>query len=86
MKYVIILVVIWAVVVWFKKLKKTANKQFKEQRLQQHNPFASRKKQDQPEQMVQCAHCGVHFPASEAVTDISGQIYCSEEHRQLDKH
>lgn len=39
----------------------------------------------EPELMVQCAHCGVHFPASEAVrqTDMS---FCSEEHRRLHFH
>lgn len=37
---------------------------------------------DEPELMVQCAHCGVHFPASEAVSQ-DGMSFCSEEHRQL---
>ncbi len=31
--------------------------------------------------MLQCARCGVHFPASEALTDAGGAVYCSEEHR-----
>jgi uncharacterized protein len=35
------------------------------------------------EAMVQCAHCGIHFPVSEAVTHASGALYCSEEHRRL---
>lgn len=33
------------------------------------------------EKMVQCAHCGVHLPLSEAVSDASGVQFCSEEHR-----
>lgn len=33
------------------------------------------------EPMVQCAHCGIHLPASEAVTAPSGNVFCSEEHR-----
>lgn len=37
---------------------------------------------DEPELMVQCAHCGVHFPASEAISQ-SDLSFCSEEHRQL---
>lgn len=37
---------------------------------------------DEPELMVQCAHCGVHFPASEALSQ-AGMSFCSEEHRQL---
>jgi len=33
-----------------------------------------------PESMVVCAHCGVHLPASEAVSE-DGQSYCSAAHR-----
>lgn len=32
------------------------------------------------ERIVPCAHCGVHFPASEAVED-GGRLYCSPAHR-----
>lgn len=35
----------------------------------------------QIEPMVACAHCGVHIPASEALTASSGEVFCSEEHR-----
>ena len=30
--------------------------------------------------MVECAHCGVHFPSTDAVLDGS-RVYCSEGHR-----
>ena len=33
-----------------------------------------------PEAMVDCAHCGLHFPASEAVRD-GARIYCCGAHR-----
>jgi len=33
--------------------------------------------------MVACAHCGIHFPASEALADASGAVFCSAEHRRL---
>jgi uncharacterized protein len=32
--------------------------------------------------MVGCAHCGVHLPADEAVRAADGQPYCSDAHRQ----
>lgn len=32
--------------------------------------------------MVQCAHCGVHLPRSEALTQGS-EPFCSESHRRL---
>jgi uncharacterized protein len=35
---------------------------------------------DQGESMQRCAHCGVHFPASEAVM-ADGGVYCSAAHR-----
>lgn len=34
-----------------------------------------------PQEMVRCAHCGVHLPASEAVQGKKG-LYCSVEHLQ----
>lgn len=36
---------------------------------------------DSPETMVQCARCGIHLPASEALIETSGAVFCSEEHR-----
>jgi len=35
--------------------------------------------------MVACAHCGIHVPQNETVTDVAGRHYCSEAHRQLGK-
>lgn len=34
------------------------------------------------EQMVTCAHCGVHLPESESLAS-DGKYFCSEEHRRL---
>jgi uncharacterized protein len=33
-----------------------------------------------PEAMVDCAHCGLHFPASEAVRD-GARVFCCGAHR-----
>lgn len=33
------------------------------------------------EPMLQCAECGTHFPASEAVAAPTGLVFCSQEHR-----
>ena len=35
----------------------------------------------QAESMVDCAHCGVHLPSSEALRDAYARAYCSEAHR-----
>lgn len=34
------------------------------------------------ENMVQCAHCGVHLPQGDAVQDEQGRRYCGNAHRQ----
>lgn len=31
--------------------------------------------------MLACAHCGVHLPQCDAVTDTAGRPYCGEPHR-----
>jgi len=36
----------------------------------------------EPEDMVRCAHCGVHLPRSESHAS-SGRFFCSEEHLRL---
>ena len=41
-----------------------------------------RKAQKRYETMVQCAHCGVHLPAKEALHS-QGKIWCSQEHARL---
>jgi uncharacterized protein len=35
-----------------------------------------------PVQMVECAHCGLHLPAGDAVAEGS-RLYCSDAHRRL---
>jgi len=35
----------------------------------------------QPDQIVPCAHCGVHLPFKDAVLDIGGRVYCGDAHR-----
>jgi len=34
------------------------------------------------ENMVQCAHCGVHLPEGDTTKDEQGRTYCSQAHRQ----
>jgi uncharacterized protein len=33
--------------------------------------------------MLQCAHCGTYVPASEAVRNPAGAVFCSDAHRLL---
>lgn len=49
-----------------------------------HNtPDTSSASEKRGETMLRCAHCGTHFPASEAVFDAARSPFCSSEHRQL---
>ncbi|MBV8624313.1 MAG: hypothetical protein JO174_12585 [Herbaspirillum sp.] len=89
MKYLIWLVVLLAVVVWFQRAKKSmlasndAADAEPEAGMPQPKSSRSRRSSDgSVETMVQCAHCGIHFPVSEAVVHASGAYYCSEEHRR----
>jgi uncharacterized protein len=35
--------------------------------------------------MVACAHCGVHLPQSETVSDTQGRRFCSPAHRDRNR-
>ena len=58
MKYLLVaLVVIIAIGIWRNNRRKAAAP-----------PPASKPRLRQPEDMVTCAHCGLHLPASDAIT------------------
>jgi uncharacterized protein len=40
------------------------------------------KQAESQEQLVRCAHCGVHLPRGEA-RQAGGALYCSDEHARL---
>ena len=83
MKYLIWLVVALAVVVWLKRAKKTIMPGGMGGAAGGASSRQSKSQVPEVEHMVQCAHCNIHFPASEAVTDASGQVFCSVEHLRL---
>src|SRR5450830_1013084 len=75
-----------AVVVWLQRAKKSiaANAGSPQGSAgASRNPFARKQRKEEAETMVQCAHCGIHFPASESVSNAAGIVYCSEEHLRL---
>jgi len=65
------------------KLKKAQRRQQQEfnrqQEQQQQRHAAAQPKAVEVEAMLRCAHCGVHFPASENVP-AGGRDYCSPSH------
>jgi len=82
MKYLIWLVIALAVVVWLQRAKKSISGTSGASSRPPGVRGPSRR-QDQPEAMVQCAHCGIHFPVSEAVSNSAGAVFCSVEHLRL---
>jgi len=78
MKYLIWLVIALAIVVWVKRAKKSVMSGAAARGAQ-----GPQRRQEQPEAMVQCAHCGIHFPASEALSNPAGLVFCSVEHLRL---
>jgi uncharacterized protein len=81
MRILIWLIIGLAVVVWIKRaLARVAHQGSDGAPAGTARP---RQRQEHIEAMVQCAHCGVHFPASEAVSGAGGALYCSAEHRQI---
>lgn len=77
MKLLIWLVIVAAVVMWLLRAKKAVFGSGAAHAEPGSNKTAGR----DSEPMLQCAHCGVHFPASEAVGKPDGPVFCSEQHR-----
>lgn len=71
MKFLLWLVVVLIAVLWLKKALKSKP------------AVESTATTPGGEKMIPCAHCGLHVPASEAVSNFSGAVFCGEEHRRL---
>jgi uncharacterized protein len=76
MKFLIWLMIGFAVVTWVMRLKANLGAAARGRRSNARPPAPP-----VAETMLQCAACGMHFPASEAVSDAGGAAYCCEEHR-----
>ncbi|SFI07196.1 uncharacterized protein SAMN04515618_109103 [Collimonas sp. OK307] len=88
MKLIILIVIVLAVIVWLQRLKKNLERHRSGRAASGGSAFpngadSTAATSVQAEAMVACAHCGMHFPASEALADASGTVFCSAEHRRL---
>jgi uncharacterized protein len=77
MKYLLLLAVVGLALWWFKRRSAEPPPQVPPA---PQKP-AARAAAAEPQSMVACAHCGVHLPQAEALTDTSGRLYCGEAHR-----
>jgi uncharacterized protein len=67
LRVVLVLLVVAAILWWLRSRARS-------------RAFKGAPRAQQPQAFTRCAHCGVHLPMSDAVTD--GRIaYCSEAHR-----
>ena len=73
MKYLILLGVVFGVIWWIKLSRPSSAKD------------KSSAPNDQPLNMVRCAHCGLHLPENEAIASRNA-VYCSDAHRALAEH
>ena len=64
------MLILFAIAVWW------LSKGFRRNDASKDTPEAA------PEQMVNCSHCGLYLPRSEAIAD-GGKFYCCVEHRRL---
>jgi uncharacterized protein len=76
MKYLLVLAVLW-VGVWAWRRGRNTNR-----------PTAERNTAVAQEEMVRCAHCGLHLPRGDALQDAgkTPAVYCSAEHRARSEH
>ncbi len=73
MKYLLVLVVV-VVVLWLLMARQRSRPKGGER-------AKPGRASGQPAAMLACAHCGVHLPLDDALTDAAGQVFCSEAHR-----
>jgi len=74
MKYLLVLAVI-AIAIWF--WRRGRQEEMRSRAPKPQAPPAV----GPPKAMVRCAHCGLHLPATDAITGPAG-IYCSAAHRK----
>lgn len=73
MKYLLVLIVVTvAIGIWRSRRREEQPPQRRAGASRSPSPAA-------PQDMVECAHCGLHLPRAEAV-DGEGRSYCSTEH------
>ena len=89
MKFGLWLLIAVAAFLWFNHAKRQRNKQGTQRtppsaKVACGQSAAASDTSAAGEQVVACAHCGLHVPRSDAVTAADGvTVYCSQAHRRL---
>jgi uncharacterized protein len=77
MKFLLWLAIGFAVI-WLLRSKK---QQIHTETSQHRRAAPSDRREIGTERMVRCVHCDLYLPASEAISNSSGQVFCCQEHR-----
>lgn len=85
MKYLLLALVIFVIAGWLVRSKKppAARQAPRGESRSASHPAGQGARHDAIEDIVECAHCHTHFPASEAVAGADGALYCSRAHQRL---
>ena len=78
--FVLVVFLVWLAVRWLGGLRKPGPPDADATRP------ASQAAQQEIETMRQCAWCGAHVPAGDAVSLADGRVYCSVAHREAGQH
>jgi len=82
MKYLLVLAVLWVAIWLWRKNRREEMRDAMRERAAKAQQQQQRTAAGTPQAMVRCAHCGLHLPATEAIADPSGAVYCSTAHRE----
>ena len=86
-KYLVLLAVVGAVIWWLRRARPGDERQRPQARAANSKgkddaaSSASDSVDAKPALMLACAHCGVHLPQADALTDAAGRPFCGEAHR-----
>lgn len=83
-KYLVLLAVVGAVIWWLRRARpgdEPPRPRAGAAESKGKSDAASSAENAKPTLMLACAHCGVHLPQADALTDAAGRPFCGEAHR-----
>lgn len=75
MKYLVLVAIVLVVLAWLRHQAR------QDRGTTEQKPSAPPDTPRTPQDMVRCAHCGLHLPATDALTGTQDRRYCCAAHR-----
>jgi len=85
MKYLLVLAVLWVAIWLWRKNRREEMRDAMRDAMRERAAKAQQRvptPPGPPQAMVRCAHCGLHLPATDAISGPGGAVYCSAAHRE----